>query len=134
MAVTEVFRRCKAGRREMRCIQRQIRELKVAARGVRCAMRERVQGGKREDRLAEYAAALDEMERTLEERIAQYVEDLKAAEKMLSRLSETEELVMREYYLNGLTNEQAADALGISDRHVRRAKAAAMRKLRGETE
>lgn len=130
MGATEVFRRCKAGRREMRCIQRQIGMLREISCGVQSTLRERVQGGKQADRMAEHIAAIDEMEEALSRRFAQYVQDMEKAEELLRGLTETEELVMREYYLNGLTNEQVADALYLSDRHVRRAKAAAMRKMR----
>ena len=131
MAGMEIFRKCKAARREIACLQRQIHEMRAITCNVQSTLEERVQSNHHQDRMAAWAAQMDELEETLLQRVERYVQALQEAEEMLVILTETEALVMRAYYINGMTNEEVGESRGIADRHVRRAKQAATRKLRG---
>lgn len=126
----DIFTRCRAMRREAVCLRRQMERMRGTMTSVQSTLQAMPGGsGSHHDRMAAYMADMDTLEHELLDRAAQYVVDLATAEELLRGLPLTEELVMREYYINGLTNEQVAETLDISDRHVRRAKSAARRRM-----
>ena len=72
------------------------------------------------DRLAEYAAELDELERELTGEMISLEKQLVVVDAELAKLPEILEKVLRFRYIEGLTWEKVAEKAGYSERQCRR--------------
>jgi len=72
------------------------------------------------DRLAEYVAELDDLERQLTEEMITLEQGIMAVDKALTELPENQELVLRLRYCEGLTWRQVAEATHYCEQHCRK--------------
>lgn len=72
------------------------------------------------DRLAEYVADLDDLERQLTAEMITLEQGIMAVDKALTELPENQELVLRLRYCEGLTWRQVAEGARYCERHCKR--------------